>query len=119
MGIAGISLVIGCALFWMASRENLWAVFLFPLFTGIGFGATYVSFPLISGNYYGVGSFPNVMRVVNPVNCIFQYAAPTVAGMTFDISHSYGPVLLIAGIGGLIGALLIFACKPPLIDRAD
>ncbi len=71
MSIAGFSLVIGGILFWLASKDNLWAVYLFPLFTGFGFGATYVSVPLITGNYFGAGAFPSISAITNPVGCSF------------------------------------------------
>jgi hypothetical protein len=110
-------LVIGGLLFWLASRENLWAVYLFPVFTGVGFGATYVSMPLTIGNYYGVGSFANLARVTNPINTIFQYSAPAVAGLMYDINHDYAMAVLVACIAGLIGTIMIFFCKPPVPDQ--
>jgi MFS family permease len=117
MATAGLLLVIGGVLFWLASKENLWAVYLFPVFTGVGFGATYVSMPLTIGNYYGVGSFANLARVTNPINTIFQYSAPAVAGLMYDVNHNYGMAVLIACIAGLIGTVLIFFCKPPVPDK--
>ena len=119
MSAAALCLVIGGVLFWLASKDNLWAVYLFPLFTGIGFGATYVSIPLITGNYFGVGSFPHIMRILNPVNSVFQFSAPAVAGLIYDANHSYGLAVLIACIAGLIGAGIILFCKPPLPDQAN
>jgi MFS family permease len=118
IAIAGFLLVIGGVFFWLASKDNLWAVYLFPLFTGIGFGATYVSIPLIVGNYFGVGSFPDLMRAINPVNCVFQFSAPAVAGLIYDVNHNYGMAILIACIVGLIGTVLIIFCKPPVPDQA-
>lgn len=88
------------------------------LLAGIGFGATYVSSPLIAGNYFGAESYPLISRVPHPVTCIFQYLSPTIAGMIFDINHSYLPAVIIAGIGGMIGTVFIFACKPPVPEKA-
>jgi len=117
MACASLLLVTGGSLFWLASKENLWAVYLFPLFTGIGFGATYVSIPLIIGNYYGVSSFADIMRVVNPVCTVFQFSAPTLAGLMYDINHTYGLAILIACFMGLTGIVMILFCKPPLPDQ--
>jgi MFS family permease len=118
MAIAALFLVAGGFLFWLASKDNLWAVYLFPVFTGIGFGATYVSIPLMVGNYFGARSFPDLMRIINPVNAIFQFSAPSVAGLMYDINHDYGMAVLLACIAGLTGAVLIYFCKPPLPDKA-
>lgn len=118
IAVSAFMLVIGGVLFWMASKDNLWTVYLFPLFTGIGFGATYVSIPLIIGNYFGAGSFTDLTKVIHPVNAMSQYAAPICAGLIYDINHSYAIIILSACIMGLIGMTTIFFCKPPLADQA-
>lgn len=110
---AALSLIIGGLLFWVASKETLWAVYLFPLFTGFGFGATYVSVPLITGNYFGVGAFPSISAITNPIGSIFQFSAPFIAGWIYDINGSYAPAVAIACSGAFIGALLILLCTPP------
>ncbi len=113
ISIAGASLLIGGVLFWVASNQMLWAVYLFPLFTGFGFGTAYVCMPLITGNYFGVKSFPGIMRIINPINSVVQFAAPAVAGFIFDVNGSYGPAILIGCCSALVGALLISTCTPP------
>jgi MFS family permease len=113
IAIAGFSLLVGGVLFTVASRDNLWAAYLYPLLAGFGFGATYVATPLIVGNYFGVASFPSISRITNPVNSIFQFAAPAFAGFMFDIYGSYGTAMLIACSGALVGVVLILFCTPP------
>jgi len=113
IAIAGFSLLVGGVLFTIASRDNLWAAYLFPLTAGFGFGATYVATPLIVGNYFGAASFPSISRITNPINSIFQFAAPAVAGYMYDINGNYETAMLIACTGGLIGAVLILFCRPP------
>ncbi len=113
ISLAGVSLLIGGALFWMASKETLWAVYLYPLFTGFGFGATYVCQPLIIGNYFGIESFPKMSRISNPVGSIFQYSAPAIAGFIFDINGNYAAAVIIGCAGALIGLMLILFCAPP------
>lgn len=117
MSGAALLIVLGGALFWLSAKDTLWAVYLFALLTGVGFGAVYVSIPLITGNYFGGGSFPQLSRVMNPVNSIFQFSAPAVAGLVYDANRSYGPVILIACLSGLFGAILILFCKPPQPDQ--
>lgn len=113
VGIAGFCLIIGGGLFWLASRDNLWAAYLYPLLVGVGFGATYVCFPLILGNYFGAESFHNVSGVANPVGALFQFTAPFVAGSLYDLNHSYGLAISIACSIALIGALVILSSHPP------
>jgi len=113
MVIAGFCLIIGGALFWLASRDNLWAVYLYPLLVGCGFGATYVSFPLIMGNYFGAESFHKVSSISNPVSTVFQYSAPFIAGQLYDLNGNYGLALIIACASAFAGTLIILLCRPP------
>ena len=113
ISIAGFSLLAGGILFTIASKDNLWAAYLYPLLAGFGFGATYVATPLIVGNYFGAASFPSISRITNPVNSIFQFGAPAFAGYMYDINGNYDTAMLIACAGGLIGAVLILFCTPP------
>jgi len=113
IALAGFSLLVGGGLFIIASRDNLWAAYLYPLLSGFGFGATYVATPLIVGNYFGAASFPSISRITNPVNSIFQFASPAFAGYMYDINGSYEAAILIACAGALIGVVLILFCTPP------
>ncbi|MCX5996409.1 MAG: MFS transporter [Chloroflexi bacterium] len=113
ISIAGFSLVIGGALFLLASKDNMWAVYLFPLFTGFGFGATYVSVPLITGNYFGARAFPSISTITNPVGSIFQFSSPFIAGWMYDVNGNYNLAILIGCSGALVGAIVILFCRPP------
>jgi MFS family permease len=117
ISIAGFSLLAGGILFTVASRDNLWAAYLYPLLAGFGFGTTYVATPLIVGNYFGAASFPSISRITNPVNSIFQFAAPAFAGYMYDINGNYDMAMFIACAGALIGAVLILFCTPPKAHR--
>jgi len=113
IAIAGFSMLLGGIFFWIASRDMLWATYLYPLLAGFGFGATYVSTPLITGNYFGAGAFPSISGITNPVNSVFQFSAPFIAGSLYDTYGNYGMALLIGCAGALIGTILILFCKPP------
>jgi MFS family permease len=113
LSIAGFSLVIGGVLFWLASEEAMWAVYLYPLFVGFGFGATYVSSPLITGNYFGSGAFAGISGITNPIGVVFQFSSPFIAGLLYDINGNYGLAVLIACSAALVGSVLILFCTPP------
>ncbi|MCX6007174.1 MAG: MFS transporter, partial [Chloroflexi bacterium] len=113
VAIAGFCLIAGGILFWISSPDNLWAAYLFPLLVGFGFGATYVSSPLILGNYFGAESFHKVSGISNPIGCVVQFSAPFIAGKLYDLNGNYGLALLIACGCAFIGSLLVFFCSPP------
>jgi MFS family permease len=113
IAIAGFCLMAGGILFWFASKDNIWIAYLYPLLVGLGFGATYVSFPLILGNYFGTESFHNVSGVANPIGSLIQYSAPFVAGSLYDLNGNYGLAIALACGSALIGTLVILFCRPP------
>jgi MFS family permease len=113
IAIAGLCMIVGGLLFWLASRENLWAAYLFPLFVGFGFGAMYVSSPLIQGNYFGAGSFHKLSAISNPITTGFQYSAAFFAGWLYDINGDYALAIIIACTCALAGSLIILFCRPP------
>ena len=114
IGIAGLCLLGGGILFWFASRDNLWAAYLYPLLAGFGFGATYVCSPLLVGNYFGIESFHKISAITNPITTGFQYSAAFMAGQLYDVNGNYGLALIIACSMALIGTLFILVCKPPI-----
>ncbi|MGD0854417.1 MAG: MFS transporter [Dehalococcoidia bacterium] len=113
IAIAGFCLISGGVLFWFASRDNLWATYLYPLLAGFGFGASYVSYPLLLGNYFGTESFHKISAIFNPITTGFQYSAAFVAGQLYDINGNYGMAIIIACSGAFIGILAILLCRPP------
>ncbi|MDD5311553.1 MAG: MFS transporter [Dehalococcoidia bacterium] len=113
MAISGACLITGGLLFWIASRDNLWAAYSYPLLVGFGFGATYVSFPLILGNYFGTESFHNISGIANPIGSVIQFTAPFLAGKLYDLNGNYNVALIIACSVALIGSLVILFCRPP------
>jgi MFS transporter, OFA family, oxalate/formate antiporter len=113
IAIAGLCLITGGALFWLASKDNLWAAYLYPLFAGFGFGATYVSYPLLLGNYFGAESFHKMSAISNPITTGFQYSAAFFAGQMYDVNGNYGLAIIIACSGAFIGTLVILLCRPP------
>ena len=112
IAIAGLCLLAGGVLFWFASRDNLWAAYLYPLLAGFGFGATYVCSPLLIGNYFGAESFHRISAISNPITTGFQYSAAFMAGQLYDINGNYGLALIIACSMALIGTLFILCASP-------
>lgn len=113
IALAGLSLICAGILFWFASRDNLLATYLYPLLAGFGFGASYVSSPLLVGNYFGTGSFHKISAISGPIATSCQYSAAFFAGKLYDINGNYGMALVIACALAFVGTVAIFFCRPP------
>lgn len=118
IAIAATSLTIGGVLFWFASKDNLWATYLYPLFTGFGFGATYVSQPILFGNYFGLRPFTELSRITHPIASVFQYMAPAFAGFIYDANGNYGVAVMVACTAGILGTVLVLFCTPPKAKKS-
>ena len=114
IAIAGFSLIGGGVLFWFASRDSLWAVYLYPLLVGFGFGASYVSYPLLMGNYFGTESFHKISAIANPITSVFPYSGAFFAGWLYDVNGGYGTAVVIACGIALVGSVLMLLCRPPV-----
>ena len=95
-------------------------IYAFSILMGIGFGAAYICFATIVGNYYGAGAFASMMGIVLTIATIGSSLAPFLAGVIFDTQGSYQVafygVMCLALLGG-IGVL--FAGPPKLPAAAD
>ncbi len=114
IAVAGFCLIAGGSLFWFASRDNLWAAYLYPLLVGFGFGASYVSYPLLMGNYFGTESFHRISAVANPITSSFPYIGAFIAGRLYDVNGGYGVAVVIACGIALVGSVLMLLCRPPV-----
>jgi len=88
-------------------------VYLYAIFLGTGFGATFVCLPTMSGNYFGAEIFASLQGILYPINIVFGAIAPYLAGWIYDNQGSYALAFYVsAALAGAAGVLLFFA-KPP------
>lgn len=113
VGTSSILMLIGGILFWFASPDVPWIVYLYPALAGFAFGVAYVCLPTMLGNYYGAKVFASINGIAYAVVAIIELSATPLAGFLYDIQGSYFTVLLIGWIGAAIAFISMMLCKPP------
>ncbi|MDX1383749.1 MAG: hypothetical protein R3190_08915, partial [Thermoanaerobaculia bacterium] len=80
---------------------------------GLGFGAAYISLPVVFGDFFGMKAFALTGGVRIMVAGIFGYLAPRFAGTVADSTGTYVPVFWAMVLVALIGAASAFVCPRP------
>jgi MFS family permease len=112
--ICGVGLFFQMAgVLFLIKAGSMGMVYLFAIFLGTGFGATFVCLPTMSGNYFGAEIFASLQGILYPINIVFGAVAPYLAGWLYDKQGSYDLAFYTgAAMAGAAGVLLFFA-KPP------
>jgi len=87
--------------------------FAFATCLGIGFGGGIVCLMAVLSNYYGVKVFASLAGLAVAVNTILSVFAPYVAGWLYDQGYGYRGSFLTFSVWCVIGALVLFAVRPP------
>ena len=109
----GIALLVmaGGVLSCMFARSPVF-VYLYTIFVGIGFGASFIMMPTVIGNYFGTHAFASIMGVLAPLFTIFSSSSPFIAGVIRDLTGSYTIAFVGAFLFCIAGAVAIIAVRP-------
>ena len=104
-GLLMISAVMQSTGFFIyANISSPWMIIPFIILYGPGFGATTALLPAIQADYFGTRSFASIRGMMSLGYSISGIIAPVLAGLFFDIYHSYR---VIFEIYALLAALSI------------
>ena len=92
--------------------ESLEIFFLFLLLYGISYGGKGPLLPLITGEYFGLGSFAEIYGYLMAAFILGQGVGGFVAGYIFDLFHSYYWLFILISIGFILATLLIYFVQP-------
>jgi MFS family permease len=92
-------------------------IYMYALFLGLGYGAIYISWPIITSNYFGPASFASIMGLQGPVITIAGSSAPFLAGLVYDRTGSYNNAFIALAVLCLASGALILCAKPPELNR--
>lgn len=109
----GIALLVmaGGVLSCMFAKSSVF-VYLYTIFVGIGFGASFIMMPTVIGNYFGTHAFASIMGVIAPLFTIFSSSSPFIAGVIRDLTGSYSIAFAGAFLFCIVGAVAIIAVRP-------
>lgn len=115
-------LVIGGAIPLLLLAGHSVAAWSFAVAFGFGMGADYMLIPLVTAEYFGVGSLGKLLAILIMGYSVGQWVAPWMAGRIFDTYHTYDLAWKIMAGAGVLGAAMIYAISTPseaAIIRSD
>jgi len=78
-------------------------------------GADYMLIPLVTSECFGTTSLGKLLALIIGGYSIGQWAGPWLVGKIFDARHTYDLAWTIIAIGGVVGAVAIFAVPSSLL----
>lgn len=102
---------IGMAGLTVASGQTM--VLLSMIVLGVGFGAAYISIPLVFAHFFGRQAFAVTQGTSRMVMSVFSYLIPTLAGAGFDRTGSFTASFVGIMVITLVGAVSAVLCPSP------
>ena len=87
--------------------------YLSMILLGVGFGAAFISIPVVFADFFGAQAFAVTQGTSRMINSIGGYLVPTLIGLTVDITGSYTTSLAVVMGLAFIGAIGAFICPRP------
>ena len=82
-------------------------------FLGVGYGAAYISEPVMFAHFFGRNAFVGTSGVRLVVTGIAGFVAPTLAGAAADRTGTYAHTIVVLALACLIASATIFFCRRP------
>ena len=83
------------------------------VFLGVGYGAAYISEPVMFAHFFGRNAFVGTSGVRLVVTGIAGFAAPTLAGAAADRTGTYSHTIAVLAVACLVASATIFFCRRP------
>jgi MFS family permease len=110
-----VSFGVGLAL--VVNAHSHASVIAFASCLGIGFGGGLVCLMTVLSNYFGTGAFASLAGLAVAINTTLGAVTPYVAGWLYDSGRGYGTSFYFLSGWCLIGGLVLFFLRPPLLRR--
>ena len=110
--LIGAFLLMACMLVWWLMFTSVWALLIFAVLFGIGYGGVVALVPALTTDYFGVRQTGAIIGFLYTAASIGSLLGPTLAGVAFDLHHHYTlPILLSAGANLIAVACLVILGK--------
>ncbi len=111
MWCSALLVMAGGVLLCMFARSAI-HVYLYTIFVGIAFGASFIMMPTVIGNYFGMHAFASILGVLSPLFTIFSSSSPFIGGVIRDLTGNYTIAFVGAIAFCIAGAVAIIAVRP-------
>lgn len=111
--LAASLLIEGLGVVLIAAARSQTLLFAGFALLGLGFGAAYVTLPVVFADFFGRAAFAATTGTRIMINGVFGYLAPRFAGRMADVTGSYGTVFWIMAAITLAGAAAAWLCRQP------
>jgi len=98
---------------WWLVATSAWALVIFAVFFGVFYGGFVALFPAIAAACFGVRSIASIIGILFTGVGIGTLLGPGLAGIAYDLSHSYTVPILVSAIANLVAALCIWQLRTP------
>ena len=85
---------------------------------GVGYGACYISGPVVSAHFFGREAFVGTASVRIALVGVIGFLGPSWAGAIADRTGSYGSTLVVLAVLCLVGAVGIAVCRSPRASQS-
>lgn len=106
-GVAGLLMV-----------DSTVEAYVFFIMIGLGFGAAYISVPVVFAEYFGRHAFATTSGMRILITGIFNALGPWLSGMAFERAGSYTVAFITLVVLGLVGSASAFFCPKPTPPEA-
>lgn len=105
--------LLALALVWLQFSDNLWQLYIFGIFFGVGYGGLSCLQSLIAAELYGLLALGVITAIFSFSFDIGGAIGPYLAGYIFDVKSSYYWAFLICLMVALAALLISATLKPP------
>jgi MFS family permease len=112
--VAPLFLIASLGLALIVSASSLPLLMLSGVLMGCGLGAEFGLLPYCISRYFGLRDYGSISGVIYSVVAISAGVLPVLMDVVFDVVGSYDLAILLAAVGMLLGAIMIF-----LLPRFD
>ena len=104
--------LLTAAMLWLQSASAVWMLYLFAAIFGFVFGGLVTTFPLITGERFGLSSHGAIFGVISLVAMMGGALGSVSIGHVFDVTGSYQAGFLICAAMSALGLSLTLLSQP-------
>ncbi len=98
-------------LVWWILSDALWSLVIFSLAFGLAYGGFVALAPAITADYFGRRNISSILGFLYTSVAFGALLGPTLAGMAFDLTHSYAVPIIASALAASVAVLCVMAIE--------